>query len=193
MYVSPWMQAALLPRRFDVCGFILPPLSLWHVYILRTSGNAYVCNTLPDKDAAAELILYCMRGVAGARELFVNQSLRESESRAIYRKLAPMEMTDIDACVREYVAACSRVPAHNQTANGTGKPVKVPYEWALVEYICKGDARRIDDAFDTPYSIAACLIDAQRNVAGIDDTLITETDEKRIDEKLERWATEGAA
>jgi hypothetical protein len=109
-----------------------------------------------------------------------------------------VEFEKIHLAVSEYTGACMRLPSHKQMQSHCNKAVAskqvcAPIEWVLVDRICNGDATRIDEAWDSPYIKARCAFDAYRDVRGEVETLISESDEKRIDEKLERWAKEGAA
>jgi hypothetical protein len=72
-------------------------------------------------------------------------------------------------------------PAKGETAR---KMTSAPLEWILAEYAAGGDPAKLDRAWDAPYSVVACMMDAKRDITGEDGTLITEADDQRIDEKL---------
>jgi len=164
-------------------------MTVWHEYILRTSGNAYVCGGLPDRDSAAQLLIYCGRDYDGGRLLYRDNRLCSSIARKMYRRLRRMDWTTTDDAVSEYVAASLRTPGHKerqQSAKGeTSRKVAAPLSWVLVEMLCRGNPAAIVDAWNTPFAVAACLLDAGRDIRGESDTLISETDEERIDRKLE--------
>lgn len=194
MYIGPWMQAALLPRTWDVCGVIVPPLSVWHVYILRRSGNSYITyETMPDMDSAAELLMYASLDIAGARRLYTDPKFRAKRMRTIHKKLRRMNWDDVEAACFEYVRACMRTPGHREVVSSNkagGKPKSVkasaPTEWILAECISGGDPAKMDDAFNSQYSVAVCMFDARRNVSGDDDTLISDSEEEKLDKRLAR-------
>jgi hypothetical protein len=54
----------------------------------------------------------------------------------------------------------------------SGKPAAVPYQWHLVRMLSMGDPTKIDAAWNTPYSVARCMYDAQAEMSG-DQTLMT--------------------
>jgi hypothetical protein len=189
MYVSPWMQACLLPRKWDVCGIIATPVTLWHSYILRTTGNPYMCGGPRDLNAASEALMYAAGGIAHGRELYGNPAYRSKWRARVVRRMKRSTQPQIDAAVREWVVESLRYPGHRELdGERKGTAVAAPVEWVLAEYVCGGDPARLDAAFDTPYVLANCLFDARRNITGEDTSLISETDEERIDGKLARMA-----
>jgi len=197
MYVSPWMQALLLPRKWDVCGVICSPLTLWQVYVLRSSGNAYFCSIIdsaPSMDSASEVLLYSDLDVVSGRRLYIDELYRDKIRNRIYKRLRRQEWGKVDSAVYEYVSECTRTPGHKEKAADPKAPksrkVAAPLEWVLAEYVAGGDASRLDEAWNTPYSIAICMFDASRDVSGDDESLISEEDEERIDTKLEKMREE---
>jgi len=200
MYVSPWMQAALLPARWNVCGAICPPLSLWARYILRTSGNAYFLpGSEPNIDSAAEVLIYATRShVEGAR-LYWNYRARMRAMKKAHRLLKKREWTFVDRAVAEYVFECQRCPSHKQIIGSTLKndpvpqPACAPLEWVLVEYMSKGNPARVEAAWNSPYVVAMCMFDAGRDIRGEDNSLITEQREQELDEMEEKIAASADA
>jgi hypothetical protein len=194
MYISPWMQACLLPRKWDVCGLIVKPLSVWHEYVLRAAGNPYLCGGKPTPDAASEVMMYVMGGITHGRKLFVDEKYRAHTRAIVAQAIKKHGGEKVDAALSEYVEECLRTPGHKQVQrkpnDPPSKPIAAPTAWVLAEYLCKGDPEKLDAAMDAPYSVACCLFDAGRNARGEDETLISEADEKRIDEKLERMERE---
>ena len=192
MYASPWLQTLLLPRLWDVCGILVKPLSVWHVYVLQTSGNPYIKGGDVDLDSATEVLLYASSTLQEGRRLYWEPHYRAKRRKRIVNKIRRLEWDNIHAAISEYVAACCRTPGHKEkiaTPNDpAGKPMAAPPAWVYAEYFSRTDPKQIDDAFNMQFSLAACLFDAGRNVRGEDDSLISEEDEERIDAKLERMA-----
>jgi len=189
MYISPFMQALLLPRRWVVCDVVVPPLTLWHVYVLRTSRNAYFCcDTLPDLDAATEVLLYASHSLKDVRRMYIDAKYCRRQQLRVHRRLRRCKWQDVDAAITEYVVECTRSPGHKEQqvkANAAkARSLAAPNEWAIAEYICKGDYSNLDHAMCAPYAVACCLFDAGRDVRGEVDTLISERDEERLDRKL---------
>jgi len=189
MYISPWMQACLLPRLFDVAGFICRPLTVWHHYILRSSGNRYfVGGEGVDSDAAAEVLMYAQGGIAHARRLYADPHYRDRVRRKVARRIRRRGFWKVNSAIIEYVESSMRAPSH-RTVTRPGKnaiptkPAAAPTEWILAEHIAAGNPDRLDAAWDTPYIVARCMLDAGRNIRGEDDSLISEEDERRHDER----------
>jgi len=202
-HVSTWLQAALLPAEWDVCGVRCASLSVWHWYALTEAGNAYVCRAPADRDAAAELLLYASGGVCEGRRLYTHPFYRARRRKAVVGRLRALPWEQIDAAASEYVEACLRVPAHKgapQTISG-GKPgpaprrACAPMAWILVECLSAGNPERIDAAWNTPFAVARCLFDARRDIRGEDDSLESPEEEARFDAYIAARAAEakGAA
>lgn len=197
-HVASWFQAALLPARWRVAGVTCSALSVWHVYVLRETGNAYLTGQPPDRDAAAALLLYCSRGYLAGRRLFTAPLYRRRAVLRIARKLRRQDWPSIDAAVCDYLETCGRVPGHKEPAGVPGKAsarprrASAPLPWALVDSLSRGDPRAFAAAWDTPFSVARCLFDARRDLAGEVDTLESAEEEARFDEYLAR-RKEGAA
>lgn len=188
MYISPWLQSILLPKKWDVCGINVPPLSLWHGYILRSAGNPYVCGGEGSKDAAAELLMYASLSMDGGAKLYNLKYFRARRRKKIFRSIAKLTLEQVNSACYEYASECLRQPAHeykhNKDNTVKNKPVSAPFEWCIVAYLCKGDMSQAEAIWNSPYSKAVCLFDAQRNVMGEDDTLASVATEERIDGKL---------
>ncbi len=189
MYISPWLQACLLPRRFDVAGYICTPLTVWHSYILRSSGNRYFHAGEPvDSDAASEVLMYVQGDIRHGRRLYVDPRYRNRTRRGAYKRLKRLGFDATHAAITEYIDACTRIPTHKViTKPGknapTTKPAAAPTEWILAEHIAAGNPDRLDAAWDTPLIVARCMFDAGRNIRGEDDSLISEDRERELDER----------
>ena len=192
MYISPWTQALLLPRVWDVCGVVVPPLSLWHRYILRVVGNPYIYQSTTGKDAAAEVLIYSSLDVTEGRKLYTDHCRRERLTNKIVKKLEKMSMEDVDDAINEYVKSCLRVPGHKVKDRPAGvaavSSVTAPVEFVLASWLAAGNPDKIDSAFNVSYSMAMALFDASRNAKGEDDSLIDDVSEERTDRKLEEMA-----
>lgn len=164
-WVSPWWQAACLPRKWDVCGVVVPSLTVWHVFALENIGNAYLCGGRVDKDAAAALLLIASRDRDAGRELLQphRENARRSAVRRIYRKLRKVNDSDVVAACSEYVDTCLRGVSRWQ--KGGGRPCAVPYAWHII-------ARLGSDAWDCTYAEARCVCDALAEQAG-DDSIMS--------------------
>jgi hypothetical protein len=188
MYVSPWMQACLLPRKWDVCGIVCPPLSLWHHYILRRNGNRYLAGVPgTDRDAATEVLMYASGGIEHGRRLYLEKFYRTQIRNRIAAAVRKADWEDVDAAVCEYVCECIRIPSHKRAVSKDGGAVKfasAPSEWILAEYAAGGDPARMDAAWDSPYAMTVCMYDARRSASGEDESLIDEDREEVIDRKV---------
>ncbi len=189
MYISPWMQACLLPRLFDVAGYTCTPLSVWHSYILRSSGNRYFKRGEPvDSDAATEVLMYIQGDIRHARRLFIDPHYRDKARRKVYRRIKRRGFDAAHNAIAEYIDACMRTPSHQVTIKPgknapKTKPAAAPTEWILAEHIAAGNPDRLDAAWNTPYIVAQCMFDAGRNIRGEDDSLISEDKEREHDER----------
>lgn len=190
-HVSSWLQAALLPRVWDVCGVRCSSLTVWHSFILGEVGNPYAvpCRA-PDRDAATQMLLICSHDHAGAVRVFTDPGYRARATAAIVRQVRRHTWEQIDAAVTEYIDACRRVPAHKSKDPPKGAPPPrmacAPIEWVLVDAIAGGNPEAIEAAWNTPYAVARCIFDARRDIHGEDDSLETRDEERRFDEYAEK-------
>jgi hypothetical protein len=192
MYVSPWMQALLLPQRWLVAGIKCKPLSLWHAYILRTSGNPLVCGGEITHDHISEVLMYCAGGMDHGRKLYQMPYYRSRWRKRVARNIKKAGYEFAANAAREYVSECIRVPTHEYVIASTkegeaSKPIAAPEEFVLAENLLTlGACKTFDDAMDYQYSAACCLFDAGRNARGEDSSLVPEDKERKIDERIER-------
>jgi len=182
----------LLPREWLVAGIPCKPLSLWHAYIMRVSGNPLVSGGTVSEDAIAEVLMYCGGGIAHGRRLYQAPHYRNRWRKRVARTIRKAGYEFAARAVLEYVNESIRVPTHEivtaSTKDGeTSKPLAAPEEFVLAEnLLALGICGTLDDAMDYQYSAAACLFDAGRNARGEDGTLVDEDKERRIDERIER-------
>ena len=192
-HVSTWLQAAILPRKWDVCGVLCDSVTVWHAFILGQVRNAYYCGGEPSKDAAAELLLYCSRGHADGARLYTAPHYRWRAMRRIHRALRRMPLDEVNAAIADYLGSCLRVPAHKEpeSKGGGRSTIAAPMAFVLLDAFSH---LGIEAAWDMPYAAARCMYDARRDVRGEDDTLETEDEERRWDAMVDaRRATKGAA
>ena len=158
------------------------------VYILRTTGNAYLCGGDPTTDDAAEVLVYCQADYRTIREWYTVPHRMARMKMQIAARLANLPTADIHAAITDYVRSCTRLPGHKYMAPAKGEQARkmttAPLEWILAEYAASGDPAKLDRAWDAPYSVVACMMDAKRDITGEDGTLITEADDERLDAKL---------
>jgi len=189
-HVSTWLQAALLPSRWDVAGVDCAALSCWHVFVLTETANPYVTGKRPpDRDAAAGVLLYCSRDYEGGRRLFHAPLHRGRAMRRIYRVLRRQEWRNIDDAVMDYLETCGRLPGHKIPEGDKAKtirPAAAPMPYALVQFLSAGNPDKIAAAWNTPYAVARCLFDAGRDIRGEIDTLENRDEERRFDEYQDR-------
>ena len=187
-HVSTWLQAALLPERWDVCGVQCASMSVWHVFALGQTGNAYLTGGLPDMDSAAALLIFCSRDMDGGRKLFTETGALGKAMRRVCRKLRKLKFEDVDFAATDYVETCMRAPGHKrQEGEGVAsRAAAAPLPWGLVSYLCGGDMARAEAAWNTPYAVARCMFDAARDIRGEDDSLESLEEEQRYDEWEER-------
>jgi len=184
-HLSSWLQASLLPPKWDVCGVICDATSVWHVFILASLGNAYYVGGEVTKDSAAELLLFCSRSHKNGARMFVDQRYRSKNIKRIHRYLSEKSMDEINVAIDDYMSACLRVPQHKkpETKSGGSSTAAAPVEYVLVDsFISMG----LEQAWDMPYAMARCLLDARRNILGHDDTLESTEEERRYDEIIKR-------
>lgn len=192
MYVSPWLQAALIPPRWRVAGVSCRPLSVWHVFVLGSFGNPYITGDTGrmDMDAALHLLVYASQDHAGGIRLFTEPRYRAKCLAAIGKTLAAMKWETVHDACKHYVETCRRVPAHKSKVPDPKAPAEsrmaaAPFAWSLVNHLSGGDPARVEQAWDAPYAVACCLFDAHRDINGQDDSLETVEESERFDRYLE--------
>ena len=191
MYFSAWLQAALLPDRWRVAGITVNALTVWHVFVLASRGNPFVCGPREacDMDAAMELLIYASGTYREGKALYSDPDLQASARRAAWKILSKREAAAVVEEVQEFAEFCTRVPGHKTPQEdgkkGATRGAAAPFAWILVDHLAAGDPDRIVKAWDTPYAVACCLFDAHRDVRGEDSTLETLAEAERFDLYLE--------
>jgi len=196
VYVSPWWQASILPSRWDVCGYILPALSVWHLWVLENTppgiGSPYLTGELlPDLDDAAALICVARHTKAQWTDgVQWDAGRRRALARDIHRRLRRIGEAAALGTVADYAFNCMRVPAHDYPKNAKVKGVRGPWQWHLVVAISGGDPARMEAAWDMPFAAARCTADILRErLPGGDESLADARRQRTIDE----WAARKAA
>lgn len=181
-WVSPWWQAALLPELWDVCGYRVPSLTVWHVYALRNVGNGYVRGSVGcDRDDAASLLLFASRDYRGGRALMLKPMERKAAILKAVKRLKRIEWKELDAACADYVTTCMRT-ADRFGSGEHGKPNGVPEAWHLVRLLSNSDPTKLDAAWNTPYAVACALMDSNCEANG-DKTIMYD----RAQEMHDNW------
>lgn len=165
-WVSPWWQAACLPERWDVGGFSVPSLSVWHTFALENIGNGYLCGGPITIDDAAGLLLFASRDMAGGQRLMLRQYYRERCLHRAARRLRKADWAQLHAACTEYVETCTRTAQPWEKVEGGGSPCGTPYQWHIVRVLCADYGLDLAAAWNTPYAYARCLHDAHREALG---------------------------
>jgi len=157
-WVSPWWQAINLPDRWDVCGVIVPSLSVWHVFALENIGNAFVVGGVPTMDDVQGLLLIASRDMQGGRRLLSHDRHRARMTRRMYLRLRKADESDAITACREYVSECMRHGHRMSTAGVSGTPAGSPEPWAIVAVL----AGLMDwqAAWNAPYAVGRAALDA---------------------------------
>jgi hypothetical protein len=182
-WVSPWWQAELLPDRWDVCGFVLPSLSVWHTFALENVGNKYLTSGQADRNDAACLLLLCGRNRKHGRRLMLNPDLLNREMARVARRIRKMGWQSVNIACLDYVSSCLRTPGHWTKSDTTGKRVAAPYQFHIVRKLCMEYGYTAERAWDTEYARARCMYDASGEASGFDESLMS-PEHERIDEEM---------
>jgi len=170
-WISPFWQAALLPPRWNVAGFRLGPLTVWHSYALEQIGNAYLCGAPADRDAAASLLLFASLDYAAGRRLMLDAPFRQRQLLRMFRRLRRIPWPALDAACSEYVTTCMRAASRSRAGSALA-PERVPAQWHLVRLLSGADPARLEAAWNTPYATGRALFDAWSEAEKGDDSLL---------------------
>jgi len=185
-HVPSWLQAALLPDRWNVAGVSCGALSVWHHFVLGCEGNPYLWGGDPDIGDAGQLLIICGRDYAAGKLIYAHPARMAIASQRVSRKLHGVPFAAVDAACRDYVKTCLRTPQHVRVVSSSNgdvpKPAKSPLAWVLVQFLSAGNPDKIEAAWNTPYATAQCLFDAHRDIAGECDSLEDMEQERRYDE-----------
>lgn len=162
-WISPWWQAVLLPEKWDVCGLIVPSLSVWHTYALEMTGNRYLCGGHPDMDDAASLLVIASRNMRQGKRLFYSDRAKDKASTRVFNRLRKMTPEIVDEHCSEYVKSCTR--HGHRISEGGGTPSGSPEQWALVENLT-AHGWSINKAWDEQYGVARAMLDVRDERSG---------------------------
>jgi hypothetical protein len=182
-WISPFWQAFSMPPRLRVCGFELPPLSVWHVFALEQIGNTYLTGGPVDAAEAQQLLLVASRSRAEFLRIFHDpRKLRRANAGIRRRMLRNAWRGGVDAVesCRAYVDQSMRIPG--RWIKEGGKPCAVPHPL----HVLAGAARfgRQDvDAWDMPYAPARCMFDTMAEQRG-DDSIQSAIGQQKDEEMV---------
>ena len=180
-YVSPWFQAALLPKRWDVAGISCPSLSVWHLFALEQMGNAYARSAAPTFDDAVGLLVVATSSREELREMMARPRLMARKLARMARRLARVPFDELDNCVVDYFVSCIRSPDHKHPTDGGSRGVAAPYQWHIVLCLCDHYGMTPEEAWAMPYAEARCMFDTYAETQG-DKTLADPKLQRAIDE-----------
>jgi len=183
VYISPWWQSLMMPRKWNICGLEVFSLTLWHAFALSELGNPYLCGGVPDMDAAASLLMVAARDMDGGRRLMLDAKARARAMFWLCRRLRRLNPGELHNACADYVMACMRMPDHKipEKPKEGWKSAAAPYQFHVVLCLCSQYRMTISEAWNTPCGIAACVYDAWRETQG-DDTLANAKLQRNIDQ-----------
>ena len=168
-WITPWWQAVCLPRKWDVCGFIVPSLSVWHTFALENIGNGFLCGGIIDYDDAASLLLFACRDMKQGLRLIHGHNYRARQMFRMSKRLNKADWRELEAACSEYVTACTRGVSRWQ--KGGSKSCAVPYQFHIVLRLCRDYGLTQAQAWNSPYGMARACFDASTEAAG-DDSIM---------------------
>lgn len=181
-WITPWFQAATLPSKWDVCGIVVPSLSVWHVFVLQNIGNRYVCKQDgADRDDAASMLLLAGLDFEGGRKLWHDPDYRAREMAAIHKRLVGLDWLTLHGACEEYARVCTRCASRWQ--KGGSRPAGVAEAWHLVSIMSNNDPARIESAWNASYAVGCALFDSVLERAG--DTSVMSA---RAQEMEDNWS-----
>jgi len=178
----------VIPPRWDVAGFTLRALSLWHTFALERIGNAFLCGGVPDMNDCESLLIHCRLTQAKSAALFCDARSMLRESLSMYRKLArltPEQKAHLVDCINDYVLSCLIAPERVIDPNAKSGKVRAPYQLHIIRSLCSDYGVTIDDAWNLPYSTARAWYDICAEHNG-DKSLVSESELERIVANIER-------
>ena len=190
--VSVWWQAALLPDSWDVCGIVVPSLSLWHTFALDNIGNHYLNGGNCTLDDAASLLIFCRHDYSGGRKLMLNAKYRSKQMQEMYAQLKPLKSMDVHLACLDYVRSCIQSARRWQSGkNETNDKCHIASNEQFIVHnrLCRDYRMDIEEAWNTPYSLARCFYDAGAINRG-DDSLMSPMEQHLDDELAEKQEKE---
>jgi hypothetical protein len=176
--VDAFYQAAFCqPAR--VLGRQLRPFSLSHFYLLRGLGNGYVVNGVGTRSELFTVALVCSRTHRqNARAMFGGASIWPL---MLWAALWPdRRLAGERAKLVAYLADYCKTPEHWEKEGSASKGFRAPWAFHFVRILTDRYGCTLDEAWDTPVSLARCLWDVWAESEG-DDSLITEEEHRQIE------------
>jgi len=177
-WISPWWQSVCLPDKWDVAGFILPPLTVWHTFALENNGNKYVCGGIPTIEDATSLVLIARLDMAQYKKLISDQVVFEKQLARVSRAVSKCDTKILIRGINEYIEACLRVST--RWSKGDEKPCAVPYQFHIVARLASNDPTGAD-IWNMQYTYAMCLYNAHAEQNG--DTSLLSIKAQKVDDE----------
>ena len=165
-WVSPWWQAACLPKCWDVGGVSVPSLSLWHAFALENIGNGYLCGGQCTIDDAAALLLITGMDKRECMDVIHSDRRRMRALGRIAKKLRRSKWNDLHEACADYVATCMRSAQPWQKGGEQSSMAGTPYQLSIVRVLCADYGMTLSDAWNTPYGYARALYDTHAEANG---------------------------
>lgn len=185
-WISPWWQAVVLPP-WNVCGVSVPSLTVWHTFALENIGNGYLCGGPCFKDDAASLLIFASHDFAGGRRIVLDDRYRYKQKKKMYRRLRKLAPEYIGRACQEYVESCTRT-ASRYKSGPNSRSASVPFQWHVVQLMSRGDPCKLEDAWNTTWTVARCLYDAYAEGQG--DDKILDVDMQEMEDNWQEYQPE---
>jgi hypothetical protein len=176
----------MLPARWDICGVVVPSLTLWHVFALDNIGCHYIDGGPVSKDDAACLLLIAGTDYESGRRLLAvtNTRQRVLAMTRISRRLKRIALSDLHLACLNYVASCTRTirrwRTNKQQETANNGPSN---EFFLVHnQLCRDYHMTPVEAWNTPYALARCYYDAGAIARG--DNMLMTPFEQELDDRM---------
>jgi hypothetical protein len=180
LWVSPWWQAVLLPRLWDVGGVSVNPLTNWHLLALEQLGNAYILQKPPDRDDATAMLLFASGDMEYGRKLMTAPHFRNRSMLKMYRRIKNVEWMYLHRACSEYVNSCTRHIGRYRKQGAVGAVVAAPEPWHVVRVLCSEWGFNVNDAWNHPYLESRCMFDTSAEAKG-DNSLMSEAAQRMED------------
>lgn len=180
MNVSEWWQALVLPERWSVCGVSVRALSVWHLYALEQTGNAFVNGGDITMNDVASLLLVCRTDYRSGRNLFVDPAEVKCQSTKMFKALRGKKDHDAILEAMDFFATCTESP-RRWTDESKTNGISAPACRHIV--LCLTNQYNFDHvaAWNHAYSDARCMYETWREREG-DTSLVSAYQRKLIDE-----------
>ena len=171
MNVSEWWQSLIVPDRWSVCGVSVRALSVWHLFALEQTENAFVIGGEITMDDVAGLLLICQTDYESGRSLFTRPHATRRRTAKIYRKLKRLTTDQAIGTALDYFASCTETP-ERWTEEKKGRGIAAPLCHHIVLCLCSQFNFAHVEAWNHRYCDARCMMEAWREREG-DTSLLT--------------------